>query len=170
MTSNSELQQRRIAAVPRGVTNSLAVYAARASNAEIWDVEGKRYIDFGSGIAVLNVGHSHPQIVAAVQAQLQALTHVAFQITPYASYIDLAEKLNKLAPGPTPKKTIFLTTGAEAVENAVKIARFHTGRSGVIAFNAGFHGRTIAATTLTGKVQPYKAGFGTLLPQLEGKP
>jgi 4-aminobutyrate aminotransferase/(S)-3-amino-2-methylpropionate transaminase len=164
MTSNSELHQRRIAAVPRGVTNSLPVYAARASNAEIWDVEGTRYIDFGSGIAVLNVGHSHPQIVAAVQAQLQALTHVAFQITPYASYIELAEKLNQLAPGPTPKKTIFLTTGAEAVENAVKIARFHTGRAGVIAFNAGFHGRTIVATTLTGKVQPYKAGFGPLLP------
>jgi len=166
MTSNAELQQRRIAAIPRGVANSLPTYAARASNAEIWDVEGRRYIDFASGIAVLNVGHCHPKIVAAVTAQLGLLTHAAFQITPYANYIEVAERLNKAAPGPTPKKSILFSAGAEAVENALKIARYYTKRAGVIAFSGGFHGRTLATMSLTGKVQPYKAGFGPLLPNV----
>ena len=166
MTSNAELQQRRNAAVPRGVANSLPTYAARASNAEIWDVEGKRYIDFASGIAVLNVGHCHPKIVAAVTAQLKLLTHAAFQITPYENYIEVAERLNKAAPGPTPKKSILFSAGAEAVENALKIARYYTKRAGVIAFSGGFHGRTLATMSLTGKVQPYKAGFGPLLPNV----
>jgi 4-aminobutyrate aminotransferase/(S)-3-amino-2-methylpropionate transaminase len=164
MTTNAELHQRRIAAVPRGVANSLAIYADHASNAELWDVEGRRYIDFASGIAVLNTGHRHPAVVKAVSAQLERLMHSAFQITPYANYIELAERLNAVAPGPTPKKSMLFSTGAEAVENALKIARYHTGRSGVIAFSGGFHGRTLAAMTLTGKVQPYKAGFGALLP------
>jgi 4-aminobutyrate aminotransferase/(S)-3-amino-2-methylpropionate transaminase len=155
-----------MAAVPRGVGNSLAVYADRASNAELWDVEGKRYIDLASGISVLNTGHVHPKVKAAVAAQLEKLMHACFQVTPYESYIALAERLNALMPGSSPKKTIFQTTGAEAVENAIKIARFHTKRSAVIAFTGGFHGRTLACISLTGKVQPYKAGFGPMLPEV----
>ena len=166
MSTNAELHQRRMAAVPRGVANSLAVYADRASNAELWDIEGKRYIDFASGIAVLNTGHRHPSIVKAIGAQLEKLIHTCFQVTPYASYIELCEQLNKLAPGPTPKKSMLFSTGAEAIENAMKIARYHTKRSGVIAFSGSFHGRTLAAMTLTGKVQPYKAGFGPMLPSV----
>jgi 4-aminobutyrate aminotransferase / (S)-3-amino-2-methylpropionate transaminase / 5-aminovalerate transaminase len=166
LTSNAELHARRQQAVPRGISNSLAVYAEHAANAEIWDVEGRRYIDFASGISVLNTGHVHPKVSAAIARQLQKLTHTCFQVTPYESYITLAEALNALAPGASPKKTIFLTTGAEAVENALKIARFHTARSGVIAFSGGFHGRTLACISLTGKVQPYKAGFGPMLPEI----
>jgi 4-aminobutyrate aminotransferase/(S)-3-amino-2-methylpropionate transaminase len=164
--TNTDLAARRVSAIPRGVGNSLAVYAARASNAQIWDVEGRRYIDFASGIAVLNTGHGHPDVKAAVAAQLENLSHACFQVTPYESYVALAERLNALAPGPTPKKTLFLTTGAEAVENAIKIARYHTKRSAVIAFSGGFHGRTLACISLTGKVQPYKAGFGPMLPEV----
>jgi 4-aminobutyrate aminotransferase / (S)-3-amino-2-methylpropionate transaminase / 5-aminovalerate transaminase len=166
MSSNRELHERRGAAIPRGVSNSLAVYADRAVNAEVWDVEGRRYVDFASGIAVLNTGHVHPKVKAAIAAQLEKLTHACFQVTPYEPYIALAERLNAAAPGPTPKKTIFLTTGAEAVENAIKIARFHTKRSAIIAFTGGFHGRTLACIALTGKVQPYKAGFGPMLPEV----
>ena len=166
MTSNSELNARRQKAVPRGVSNSLMVYAERASNAELWDVEGRRYIDFASGISVLNTGHLHPKVQAAIAQQLEKFTHTCFQVTPYESYVALAEQLNALAPGATAKKTIFLTTGAEAVENAIKIARYHTKRSGVIAFAGGFHGRTLACISLTGKVQPYKAGFGPMLPEI----
>jgi 4-aminobutyrate aminotransferase/(S)-3-amino-2-methylpropionate transaminase len=166
MSTNAELHQRRLAAVPRGVSNSLAVYAERASDAELWDVEGKRYIDFASGIAVLNTGHRHPSVVKAIAAQLEKLIHTCFQVTPYADYIELCEQLNRLAPGPTPKKSMLFSTGAEAIENALKIARFHTRRSGVIAFSGSFHGRTLAAMTLTGKVQPYKAGFGPMLPSV----
>ena len=166
MSKNADLHKRRVAAVPRGVGNSLAVYAERAQNAELWDVEGRRYVDFASGIAVVNTGHVHPHVKAAMAAQLEKLTHGCFQVTPYESYIALAEALNKLAPGPTPKKTIFLSTGAEAVENAIKIARYATKRSAVIAFTGGFHGRTLACIALTGKVQPYKAGFGPMLPEV----
>jgi 4-aminobutyrate aminotransferase/(S)-3-amino-2-methylpropionate transaminase len=166
MSKNADLHQRRIAAVPRGVGNSLAVYAERAQNAELWDVEGKRYVDFASGIAVVNTGHVHSHVKAAMAAQLEKITHGCFQDTPYESYIALAEGLNKHAPGPTPKKTIFLTTGAEAVENAIKIARYATRRSAVIAFTGGFHGRTLGCIALTGKVQPYKAGFGPMLPEV----
>ncbi len=149
-------------AVPRGVAVSLPVFAASAENAELRDVEGRRYIDFASGIAVLGVGHRHPRVIAAVRAQLDALTHACFQVTPYEPYVRLAERLNQLAPGTEPKKTILLTTGAEAVENAVKIARYSTGRPGVIAFEGAFHGRTLMALGLTGKVNPYKMGFGPL--------
>ena len=166
MSTNAELHQRRVAAVPRGVANSLPVYADRATNAELWDVEGQRYIDFASGIAVLNTGHRHPTVVKAVAAQLERLMHACFQITPYANYIELCEQLNKLAPGPTAKKSMLFSTGAEAIENALKIARYHTKRSGVIAFSGSFHGRTLAAMTLTGKVQPYKAGFGPMMPSV----
>ena len=166
MSNNTELQKRREAAIPRGVGNSTTIYAERARNAEIWDVEGRRYIDFASGIAVLNTGHRHPAVQAALEAQIGRFTHACFQVTPYESYVALAEALNALAPGPTPKKTIFLTTGAEAVENAIKIARYHTRRSAVIAFSGGFHGRTLACSALTGKVMPYKAGFGPMMPEV----
>jgi 4-aminobutyrate aminotransferase/(S)-3-amino-2-methylpropionate transaminase len=159
--TNAELQERRGQAVARGVGSVVpTVYAARAENAEIWDVEGRRYIDFASGIAVLNTGHNHPKVKAAVEEQLQSFSHACFQVTPYEGYIHLAEKLNALVPGKTPKKTLFLTTGAEAVENAVKIARAATGRPAVISFAGGFHGRTMMTMALTGKVVPYKVGFG----------
>lgn len=166
MTTNEELHRRRASAVPRGVSNLLAIYADHARNAEVWDVEGRRYVDFASGIAVLNTGHLHPRMSAAVHAQLEKLSHACFQVTPYESYVALAERLNALAPGATPKKTIFLSTGAEAVENAIKIARHYTNRSAVIAFGGGFHGRTLLCIGLTGKVQPYKAGFGPMPPEV----
>lgn len=170
MPTNADLARRRAAAIPRGVGNSLQVYAERATNAELWDVEGRRYIDFASGIAVLNTGHLHPRVQAAIGAQLARLSHACFQVTPYENYVALAERLNDLVPGTSPKKTIFLTTGAEAIENAIKIARHHTQRSAVIAFGGAFHGRTIACMTLTGKVQPYKAGFGPMLPEVYHAP
>jgi 4-aminobutyrate aminotransferase / (S)-3-amino-2-methylpropionate transaminase / 5-aminovalerate transaminase len=160
MSRNQDLQLRRDAAFARGLGNQLPVYIERARNAEMWDVEGRRFIDFGSGIAVLNTGHLHPKVQAAVARQLDAFSHTCLMITPYESAVELAEKLNRLAPGPTPKKAIFVTTGAEAVENTIKIARAHTGRAGVIAFGGGFHGRTFMAMALTGKVAPYKVGFG----------
>ncbi|MEN9527203.1 MAG: 4-aminobutyrate transaminase [Pseudomonadota bacterium] len=166
MTTNADLAQRRAAAIPRGIGNALQVYADRARNAEIWDVEGRRYIDFASGIAVLNTGHLHAKVAAAVEHQLTRFSHACFQVTPYESYVALAERLNALMPGPGPNKTLFLSSGAEAVENAIKIARYHTGRSGVIAFSGGFHGRTLGCMSLTGKVQPYKAGFGPMLPEV----
>ena len=160
MATNSDLLARRNQAVARGVANLHNIYAARAENAEVWDVEGKRYIDFAGGIGVLNTGHRHPKVMAAVQAQMERYTHTCFQVLPYEPYVELAERLNRLAPGPDAKKTLFLTTGAEAVENAVKIARAHTRRSAIIAFNGGYHGRTLMTLGITGKVLPYKAGFG----------
>jgi 4-aminobutyrate aminotransferase/(S)-3-amino-2-methylpropionate transaminase len=166
MASNTDLHRRRGAAVARGVSNSTSIYVQRAENAELWDVEGRRYIDFASGIAVLNTGHMHPRVVAAMQQQLTQFTHTCFQVTPYESYVALCERLNALAPGSTPKKSILFSTGAEAIENALKIARYHTKRSGVIAFQGAFHGRTIATMSLTGKVAPYKAGFGAMLPDV----
>lgn len=160
MPTNASLHQRRNAAVPRGVGNAYGIYAQRASNAEITDEEGKRLIDFAGGIAVLNTGHCHPKIVAAVKEQVDKLTHACFQVTPYETYIRLAERLNDLVPISGNTKTIFLTTGAEAVENAVKIARAHTKRAAVIAFSGAFHGRTMLGMALTGKYAPYKVGFG----------
>ena len=166
MTTNADLAQRRAAAIPRGLGNALQVYVERARNAEIWDVEGRRYIDFASGIAVLNTGHLHAKVAAAVEHQLTRFSHACFQVTPYESYVALAERLNASMPGPGPHKTLFLSSGAEAVENAIKIARYHTGRAGVVAFSGGFHGRTLGCMSLTGKVQPYKAGFGPMLPEV----
>ncbi|MBY8610337.1 4-aminobutyrate--2-oxoglutarate transaminase [Burkholderia arboris] len=157
---NADLQARKNAATPRGVGVMCDFYAARAENAELWDVEGRRFIDFAAGIAVLNTGHRHPKIVKAIADQLNNFTHTAYQIVPYASYVELAEKINDRAPGDFPKKTAFFTTGAEAVENAIKIARAATGRPGVIAFSGGFHGRTMMGMALTGKVAPYKLNFG----------
>lgn len=158
--TNADWQERKTAAIARGQGNMAAVYVDRAVNAELWDVEGQRYIDFGTGIAVCSTGHSNPKVVAAVQQQLSRFSHTCVMVTPYDSAVELAEKLNDLAPGDTPKKTIFVTTGAEAVENCIKIARAHTGRRGVIAFNGGFHGRTMLAMGLTGKITPYKNLFG----------
>jgi 4-aminobutyrate aminotransferase/(S)-3-amino-2-methylpropionate transaminase len=159
MTTNAELKARQQAAVANGVA-AKGIYAARAENAELWDVEGRRFIDFAAGIAVTNTGHRHPAVMAAVAKQAQAYTHTCFHVAPYEPYIALAEQLNSIAPGDFAKKTVFLSTGAEAVENAIKLARYHTGRSGVIAFSGAFHGRTLLGMALTGKVMPYKKGFG----------
>ncbi|WP_313162081.1 4-aminobutyrate--2-oxoglutarate transaminase [Kosakonia cowanii] len=157
---NSELHQRRVAATPRGVGVMCGFYAEKAENATLWDVEGNEVIDFAAGIAVLNTGHRHPKVMAAVEKQLQAFTHTAYQIVPYESYITLAERINALVPIDGPAKSAFFSTGAEAVENAVKIARAYTKRPGIIAFGGGFHGRTFMTMALTGKVAPYKIGFG----------
>lgn len=159
---NEALMARKAAATPRGVGVMGNFFADRARNAELWDVEGRRYIDFAGGIAVLNTGHRHPKVIAAVQAQLERFTHTCYQIVPYESYIALAEKLNKITPGTHVKKTALFSTGAEAVENAIKIARAATGRSGVIAFGGAFHGRSLYAVALTGKVAPYKNAFGPM--------
>ncbi|OQS11511.1 4-aminobutyrate--2-oxoglutarate transaminase [Chromobacterium violaceum] len=158
--SQQQLMQRKSDATPRGVGVMCSFFADRAKNAEVWDTEGRRYIDFAGGIGVLNTGHLHPKVEAAVAEQLSRFSHTCYQVVPYESYISLAEKLNALAPGKHAKKTAFFTTGAEAVENAVKIARAATGRPGVIAFGGAFHGRTLMGMALTGKVAPYKLGFG----------
>lgn len=160
MSNNQDLHNRRNAALSKGMSTMLPVYIERGQNAELWDADGRRYIDFAGGISVLNTGHLHPHVKAAVIKQLDAFTHTCLMITPYRVAVELAEKLNALVPGSTPKKTMLVTTGAEAVENAVKIARAHTGRPAVIAFGGGFHGRTYMAMALTGKVTPYKVGFG----------
>jgi 4-aminobutyrate aminotransferase/(S)-3-amino-2-methylpropionate transaminase len=158
--TNATLMARRRAAVARGVGQAHEIFISRARNAEVWDVEGRRYIDFAGGIAVLNTGHCHPKVVDAVKAQLELYTHTCFQVIAYEPYVELAERLNALAPGSFDKKTMFLSTGAEAIENAVKIARAYTRRPGLVAFDGGYHGRTLLTLGLTGKVAPYKTGFG----------
>ena len=158
--NNAAIEQRRLDATPRGVGVLCKFFADRAENATLWDVEGREYIDFAAGIAVLNTGHRHPAVTAAIASQLERFTHTAYQIVPYESAVALAERINVVAPIQGPAKTAFFTTGAEAVENAVKIARAFTGRAGVIAFSGGFHGRTMMGMALTGKVAPYKIGFG----------
>lgn len=158
--SNETLQNRKTQVIARGQGNIYPVYVEHAKNAEIWDVEGNRYIDFGAGIAVCNTGHSHPKVIDAVKQQVDKFSHTCVMVNPYQVAVELAEKLTALAPGSSPKKAIFVTTGAEAVENCVKIARAHTRRRGVIAFNGGFHGRTNLTMALTGKVTPYKNLFG----------
>lgn len=162
--TNEKLVIRRAAAIPRGVGLMNPVFAAKALNSLVWDVEGTRYIDFAAGIAVVNTGHRHPKIVEAIQTQLNAFTHTCHHVLPYENYVALAERLNKLVPGDFQKKTCFVTTGAEAVENAVKIARAATNRTAIIGFSGGFHGRTFMGMSLTGKVSPYKAGFGAMMP------
>ena len=162
MATNKENETRRKGAIARGVGVMTQVYADKAENAELWDVEGNRYIDFASGIAVLNTGHRHPKVMAAVHEQIDRFTHTCHQVVPYENYVRLAERLNALVPGSEEKKTIFVTTGAEALENAVKIARASTGRNAVVAFSGGFHGRTFMGMAMTGKVFPYKAGFGAM--------
>ncbi|MGF1749079.1 4-aminobutyrate--2-oxoglutarate transaminase [Vibrio cionasavignyae] len=157
---NQQLHQRRSQVIAQGMGALYPLYVEKADNAFVWDVDGNKYIDFAAGIAVTNTGHSNKRISEAVKAQIDNFSHTCAMVTPYESFVELAEKLTDIAPGDTPKKAIFLTTGAEAVENAVKVARAHTGRSGVIAFKGGFHGRTNMTMGLTGKVAPYKAGFG----------
>ncbi|MFY2606043.1 4-aminobutyrate--2-oxoglutarate transaminase [Achromobacter ruhlandii] len=159
---NQDLNTRRSLATPRGVGVMCDFYAVRAENATLWDANGKEYIDFAGGIAVLNTGHLHPKIKAAVSAQLDNFTHTAYQIVPYEGYVSLAERINRQAPIDGLKKSAFFTTGVEAVENAIKIARSATGRSGVIAFSGSFHGRTMLGMALTGKVAPYKLSFGPM--------
>src|SRR6202142_2803299 len=159
MTKSADLKARKTAAVPNGV-GTKGLYVVRAENSELWDVDGRRYIDFAAGIAVVNTGHRHPRVMEAVAQQGQAFTSFFFHVAPYESYVRLAERLNGLAPGDFAKKTLFLSSGAEAVENAIKIARYHTKRTAVIAFSGGFHGRTLMTMALTGKVMPYKRGFG----------
>ncbi|MEQ1682931.1 MAG: 4-aminobutyrate--2-oxoglutarate transaminase [Burkholderiaceae bacterium] len=169
-SKNEQLMARKAAATPRGVGVMGSFFADRADNAELWDVEGRRYIDFAGGIAVMNTGHGNPKVVAAIAEQLQRFTHTCYQVVPYESYIALAEKLNALTPGTHAKKTALFSTGAEAIENAIKIARSYTKRSGVIAFSGAFHGRSLFAVSLTGKVQPYKAGFGPFAPEVYHAP
>jgi 4-aminobutyrate aminotransferase len=163
---NSELEKRRSAAIARGVGVMTQNFAVSAENATVTDADGNELIDFAAGIAVVNTGHRHPRVMDAVKAQLDAFTHTCHQVVPYENYVRLAERLNEKVPGDFDKKTVFVTTGAEAVENAVKIARAHTGRPGVIAFTGGFHGRTFMGMSLTGKVAPYKKGFGAMLPDV----
>jgi len=153
------VQSRRLAALPRGIGVMCDFVVERAENATVWDANGRAYTDFASGIGVLNTGHRHPAVMAAVMEQMERFTHTCYQVVPYESYFRLAERLNALVPVRN-AKTAFFTTGAEAVENAVKIARSATGRPGVIAFSSAFHGRTLLGMALTGKVNPYKAGFG----------
>jgi len=169
-SKNEQLMARKAAATPRGVGVMGSFFVDRAEGAELWDIEGQRYIDFAGGIAVMNVGHGHPKVLAAIEAQLKRFTHTCYQVVPYESYIALAEKLNRLTPGTHAKKTALFSTGAEAIENAIKIARAHTKRSGVIAFSGAFHGRSMFAVALTGKVQPYKAGFGPFPPEIYHAP
>jgi 4-aminobutyrate aminotransferase/4-aminobutyrate aminotransferase/(S)-3-amino-2-methylpropionate transaminase len=166
MNKTSELIARREAAVSSGVAHVHPIFAERAQNAEIWDVDGKRFIDFSSGIGVVNTGHLHPKVKAAVAAQLENFSHTCFHVAMYEGYVELAERLNRLAPGDTRKKTLLINSGAEAVENAIKIARKYTGHTGIIAFNGGFHGRTLLTMSLTGRVVPYKAGFGPFAPEI----
>lgn len=160
--TNADLMARRTAAVPRGVGQIHPIFAESAQNATVTDVEGREFIDFAGGIAVLNTGHVHPKIIAAVTAQLNKLTHTCFQVLAYEPYVELCEKINAKVPGDFAKKTLLVTTGSEAVENAVKIARAATGRAGVIAFTGAYHGRTMMTLGLTGKVVPYSAGMGLM--------
>jgi 4-aminobutyrate aminotransferase len=157
---NADWLARKDAATPRGIAVLENFFVARAENAELWDIEGRRFIDFAGGIGVLNTGHRHPRVMAAIRAQLEQFTHTCYQVVPYASYVALAERINALVPGAWAKRTAFFSTGAEAVENAVKVARSATGRPGVVAFDGAFHGRTFLGMALTGKVVPYKIGFG----------
>ena len=156
---SQELMRRRQAAVPRGVGHATPIFAARAEGAILEDVDGNRFLDFAGGIGVQNVGHRAPGVVAAIREQLDAFIHTCFSVAPYEQYIALAEKLNSLTPGSFAKKTILLNSGAEAIENAIKIARAYTHRPAIICFEDAFHGRTMLSMSLTSKTHPYKAGF-----------
>ncbi|MCL1593491.1 MAG: 4-aminobutyrate--2-oxoglutarate transaminase [Actinomycetia bacterium] len=164
--TNADLHARRTAAIPRGWGSVFPVYVDEAHGSTITDVDGRTFIDFAAGIAVVNTGHRNERVIDAVSAQLGRFTHTCFTVTPYESAVELAERLNELVPGSTPKKTMFVNSGAEAVENAVKIARYATGRDAVVAFHGGFHGRTFMTMALTGKLNPYKAGFGSMMPSV----
>ena len=163
---NADLARRRSDAISTGIGVQTQIYVDRALNSEVWDIEGNRYIDFAAGIAVVNTGHCHPKVMAAVTEQISRFTHTCHQVLPYENYVRLAERLNAAVPGNWPKKTVFVTTGAEAIENAIKVARIATGRNAVIAFGGAFHGRTLLGMSLTGKVDPYKKGFGAMMPDV----
>jgi 4-aminobutyrate aminotransferase/(S)-3-amino-2-methylpropionate transaminase len=165
-----ELGARRAAALPRGIGVTLPVFIASATAGVVQDVDGNRLIDFGSGISVTNVGNSAPKVVEAVTGQVREFTHTCFQVTPYESYVQVCEKLNELTPGSHEKRSFLVNSGAEAVENTVKIARYATGRSAVVSFDHGFHGRTLMGMTLTGKAMPYKHGFGPFAPEVYKAP
>jgi len=169
MTISQSMSARKAEAIARGVSTR-EIYAVRAENAELWDAEGRRYLDFAAGIAVNNTGHRHPTVMAAVAEQAQAFTHTCFHVAPYEGYIRLAERLNAMTPGDFAKKSVLVTTGAEAVENAIKMARAYTGRSGIVSFSGAFHGRTLLGMALTGKVSPYKKGFGAMPPEVVHAP
>src|SRR5258707_252827 len=157
------LMVRRKAAIPRGVSHANPVFAASAEGARLTDVDGNVFLDFAAGIGVMNVGHSDASVIDAVKQQAERFTHTGFSVVPYEGYVSLAERLAALTPGSFPKKTLFVNSGAEAIENAVKIARHATGRPGVLCFEDGFHGRTLVALSITSKVEPYKVGFGPFL-------
>ena len=165
-----ELSARRAAALPPAVGVTLPVFIADASAGIVEDVDGNRLIDFGSGISVTNVGNSAPKVVAAVIEQVSRFTHTCFQVTPYESYVEVCEKLNELTPGDHTKRSFLVNSGAEAVENTVKVARYATGRTAVVSFDHGFHGRTLMGMTLTGKAMPYKHGFGPFAPEVYRAP
>jgi 4-aminobutyrate aminotransferase/(S)-3-amino-2-methylpropionate transaminase len=165
-----QLMARRNTAIPAGVGTTLGVFVARAGGGIVEDVDGNRLIDFASGISVTNVGNSARRVVAAVAEQVELFTHTCFQVTPYLGYVEVCERLNQLTPGAHEKRTFLMNSGAEAVENAVKVARYATGRSGVVAFDHGFHGRTLLGMSLTGKAMPYKQGFGPFAPEVYRAP
>lgn len=167
---NTEIQEIRETVIPRGHASGTACYVASASGARITDVEGNTYIDFAGGIAVMNVGHSHPRVVSAIRAQAEKFTHTCFMVNPYETAVDLARRLCALVPGDFAKKALFINSGAEAVENAVKIARYYTKRPGIVVFDNAYHGRTNLTMAMTAKVSPYKLGFGPLAPEVYRAP
>ncbi|MFI5388557.1 MAG: 4-aminobutyrate--2-oxoglutarate transaminase [Candidatus Eremiobacterales bacterium] len=169
-TSTAALLELRASEVARGVSNAHPIFVERASGARLWDIDGKEYIDFVGGIGVLNVGHAHPRVRAAVEQQLDRFTHTCFQVAMYEPYVRLAERLNRLVPGSSRKKTLLVTTGAEATENAVKIARAYTGRPAVVSFHHGYHGRTLLALSMTGKNDPYQLRFGPFCSEIYQTP
>ena len=169
-TSTAALLELRASEVARGVSNAHPIFVERAEGARLWDIDGKEYIDFVGGIGVLNVGHAHPRVRAAVEQQLERFSHTCFQVAMYETYVRLAERLNRLVPGPARKKTLLVTTGAEATENAIKIARAYTGRPAVVAFHHGYHGRTLLALSMTGKNDPYKLRFGPFCSEIYQTP
>jgi len=168
--TNAELQKLRTHVISAGVSSTTPVHVESARGAIVRDVEGREYIDFGGGIGVMNIGHSHPRVVAAIKAQADKFTHTCFMVSPYATAIRLADKLCRLTPGDFPKKAVFVNSGAEAVENAVKIARYYTKRPAVIVFDNAYHGRTLLTMTMTSKVKPYKFGFGPFAPEVYRMP
>jgi 4-aminobutyrate aminotransferase/(S)-3-amino-2-methylpropionate transaminase len=168
--TNEQLYQLRTEAISSGVGSTTTNFIESARGAILRDVEGREYIDFAGGIGVMNIGHCHPKVVAAIKEQAEKLTHTCFMVNPYESAVKLAEKLCRIAPGDTPKKTVFLNCGAEAVENAVKIARYYTKRPAIIVFENGYHGRTLLTMTMTSKVKPYKLGFGPFAPEIYRMP
>lgn len=166
MSTNASMLKRRERAVPASSFNSAPIFVSRAKGSRVWDVEGKAYLDFAGGIGAMAVGHSHPKVLEAVRRQLDAVVHTSWHAAMYESYLLLAERLNEIVPAAGPRKSCFFNSGAEGIENAVKVCRAFTKRSGVVVFERGFHGRTLLTMTMTGKVKPYKAGFGPFAPEV----